>query len=154
MTKNLIETVMGAVVLLVAAIFLIFAYSHADLDEVKGYSLSAKFTRVGGLHSGSDVRINGIRVGTVTAQNLDPQTYMADVYMNIQDTIHLPEDSQVSIVSDGLLGGNYIRIQPGRSTTTIPAGGVIAQTKDYRALEELVGDVIFSVTNQGEGATK
>lgn len=155
MGKNLIETVMGGVVLLVAGMFLVFAYSHADLAEIKGYPLSAKFTRVGGLTTGSDVRINGIRVGTVTAQVLDTETYMADIHMNIEQNVRLPEDSQVSIVSDGLLGGNYLRIQPGRSKATIPAGGWIANTKDYRALEELVGDVIFSVTNQnnkGEGA--
>lgn len=150
MGKNLIETVMGSVVLLVAGMFLIFAYTHADLAEVRGYFLNAKFTSAGGLHNGSDVRINGIKVGTVTAQTLDTDDYMARIRMSIADNIRLPEDSEVSIISDGLLGGSYVRIQPGHSDKKIPDDGWFSNTKPYRALEEMVGDIIFSVTSKGD----
>lgn len=148
MGKNLIESVMGSVVLLVAGMFLVFAYSHADLAEVKGYFLNAKFTSAGGLRNGSDVRINGIKVGTVTSQTLDSDDYLAKIRMSIEESVRLPEDSEVSIISDGLLGGSYVRIQPGMSDRKIPDDGWFARTKPYRALEEMVGEIIFSVTSK------
>lgn len=159
MGKNLIESVMGSVVLLVAGMFLVFAYTHADLAEVRGYFLNAKFTSAGGLRNGSDVRINGIKVGTVTSQILDSDDYLAKIRMSIEESIRLPEDSEVSIISDGLLGGSYVRIQPGMSDRKIPDEGWFTNTKPYRALEEMVGEIIFSVTskggsNQGNGPAK
>src|SRR5262245_25400423 len=77
MRRNMIETLMGAVVLAVAAIFLVFAYSRADVGEVRGYVLNAKFDRVDGVKPGADVRISGIKVGSVLSQKLNPETYLA-----------------------------------------------------------------------------
>ena len=83
MNKKPVETIMGIVVLVVAAFFLYFAYQVSDLQVVKGYDINAKFLKVGGLTVGSDVRINGIKVGTVIAQSLDPVDYVADVKLSI-----------------------------------------------------------------------
>jgi len=150
MKRNPIETVLGAVVLLVAAMFLVFAYSIADLKAVTGYEVRASFLKVGGLERGSDVRISGIDVGTVTAQTLNPETFQAQVVMSIEPGIVLPTDTEATIVSDGLLGGKYINLVPGRSTDRIAAGGAIARTRDYQSLEDLVGQIIFLATNSGE----
>ena len=79
MNKKPIETIMGLVVLVVAVFFLLFAYRVSDLQVVKGYELNAKFLKVGGLNIGSDVRINGIKVGTVVNQKLDNTDYLVDV---------------------------------------------------------------------------
>ena len=77
MRRNTIETVLGGVVIVVAGFFLVFAYTSADLRRVDGYEVTANFSSVGGLQSGSDVRISGVKVGTVTSQTLDPSTYLA-----------------------------------------------------------------------------
>ena len=146
MRRNLIETIMGAVVLLVAGFFLAFAYTHADLKEVQGYTLKAQFTSVGGLDSGSDVRINGIKVGTVAGMSLDPQTFNAVVRMTIRPDIHLPVDTVASVSTEGLLGGKFIRLDPGRSNTHIPADGTLGHTKEHKSIEEMVGELIFLAT--------
>jgi len=112
MNKKPVETIMGIVVIFVAAFFLYFAYQVSDLQVVKGYDINARFLKVGGLNVGSDVRINGIKVGTVIAQNLDPEDYVADVKLSISSNIQLPKDSVVSVVSDGLVGNKFIKIEP------------------------------------------
>ena len=152
MGRNLIETVMGAVVLLVAVFFLAFAYNQADLGTVKGYPLTASFQSVGGLDNGADVRINGIKVGTVLSQTIDPTSFNAVVRMSVGPDIHLPDDTVATIDSDGLLGDKYLKLIPGKSAKSIPAGGTIAQTKTYKSLEELVGEIIFAATDLGSGS--
>jgi phospholipid/cholesterol/gamma-HCH transport system substrate-binding protein len=147
MKRNPIETVLGAVVLVVAAMFLLFAYSIADLKAVTGYEVKATFLKVGGLERGSDVRISGIDVGTVTGQTLNPETFQAQVTMSIEPHVVLPTDTQATIVSDGLLGGKYVNLVPGRAQERIAAGGVIAKTQDFQSLEDLVGQIIFLATN-------
>ncbi len=149
MKRNPIETVLGAVVLVAAGMFLLFAYSIADLKAVTGYELKATFLKVGGLERGSDVRISGIDVGTVTGQSLNPETFQAQVIMSIKPGVTLPTDTEASIVSDGLLGGKYVNLVPGHASDRIAAGGVIAKTRDYQSLEDLVGQIIFLATNSG-----
>ena len=144
MRRNVIETVMGAVVLVVAAFFLFFSYSTANLRTVDGYSVIAKFDRVDGLSPGTDVRLSGIKVGTVAEQSLDPQTYLAVVRMTIDPSVRLPADSSAEIVSDGLLGGKYMALVPGGAEETIPEGGEIRYTQSPVSLEQLIGKFMFS----------
>ena len=150
MNKKPVETIMGIVVIFVAAFFLYFAYQVSDLQVVKGYDINARFLKVGGLNVGSDVRINGIKVGTVIAQNLDPEDYVADVKLSISSNIQLPKDSVVSIVSDGLVGNKFIKIEPGKSKEFLQNGDTVANTKDFKTLEDMVGEIIFMVTNNGD----
>ena len=112
--KRPVETIMGILVLTVAILFCWFAYNVSDLQVVKGYNLTANFLKVGGLNVGSDVRINGIKIGTVVSQKLDDD-YTAKVEMSIAPEIKLPTDSIVSIVSDGLIGNKFIKIDPGHN---------------------------------------
>lgn len=152
MGSKVIESIMGAVVLLVAAFFLVFALRQARPDVPTGYAIAANFNSVGGLEVGSDVRINGIKVGTVTAERLDPSTFQAVVEMIIDPKIRLPSDTIAAIASDGLLGGKHVRLEPGRAKIAVPSGGALGNTRDYRSLEELVGEIIFLATGQsGEG---
>ena len=90
MRRNLIETVLGGVVLLVAALFLVFAYSNASLRTVSGYELMAKFDRIDGLNQGSDVKVSGIKVGTIVGQNIDPQSYLAVANEFLRRAPHQP----------------------------------------------------------------
>lgn len=146
MGRNLIETIMGAVVLVVAAFFLVFAYTHADLKEVTGYPLTAQFASVGGLDKGSDVRINGVKVGTVNDYELDKVTFNAVVKLSISPEVKLPKDTVATISSEGLLGGKFVKLIPGRAKDVIAEGGQIEKTKDFKSLEEMVGQLIFLAT--------
>lgn len=147
MGRNLIETIMGAVVLAVAAFFLAFAYSHADLKQVSGYEITAQFASIGGLENGADVRINGIKVGTVAGHALDPKTFNAVVRLTILPEIQLPKDTTATIASEGLLGGKFLKLEPGRAAERIADGGAITRTKDFKSIEEMVGQLIFLATS-------
>ncbi len=143
MHRNLVEAIMGAVVLLVAGFFVVFVYETAQVKAIEGYQVTAIFYKVGGLQNGSDVRVNGIKVGTVISEELDPETYNAVVNMSIRSDVKLPVDTVAAIGSEGILGGKYIRIDPGTEKTFIAAGGKVEKTDDYRSLEDQVGEIIF-----------
>lgn len=150
MKRNVIETVLGGVVLLVAGVFLAFAYTSADLRPVAGYKLTARFNAVDGLTVGSDVRVGGVKIGSVVEQRIDPERYQAVVVMTIRPDIRLPEDSVATVSSEGLLGGKYIRIDPGASEERLTDGSQFAETRDIVSLEEMLGKVIFLVTDELE----
>ncbi|MBV9860339.1 MAG: outer membrane lipid asymmetry maintenance protein MlaD [Alphaproteobacteria bacterium] len=149
MRGNVIETVMGGVVLLVAAVFLYFAYTTSQVRAVQGYTVMAQFDRVDGIREGSDVRISGIKVGSVVAQTLDPKTFLADVQMSIDPGVKLPDDTSAAIISAGLLGDKYMSLSPGGSDKTIPPGGRIKYTQSPVSLENLIGQMIFSQPGAG-----
>lgn len=150
MLKKPVETIMGLVVLSIALLFLVFAYNVSDLQVVKGYTLNAEFMKVGGLSIGSDVRINGIKVGTVTSQNLNNEDYTVGVTFSISSNVKLPKDSVVAIVSDGLMGDKFVKIEPGKSKEFLEDGDSFTKTKDYKTLEDMVGEIIFMVTDGGQ----
>lgn len=150
MRKKPVETIMGLVVLAIAFLFLIFAYNVSDLQVVKGYNLSAEFLKVGGLSVGSDVRINGIKIGTVTSQHLNADDYTVVVNFSIASDVKLPKDSVVSIVSDGLMGDKFVKIEPGMAKEFLSEGDYFNKTKDFKTLEDMVGEIIFMVTDGGE----
>jgi phospholipid/cholesterol/gamma-HCH transport system substrate-binding protein len=144
MSGNVIETVMGAVVLVVAALFLFFAYSTSQVRAVRGYQVNARFESVAGLRDGSDVRIAGVKVGTILSESLDPKTYLATVWMSIDPAYKLPDDTVAEIVSTSLLGERYMQLVPGGSEQTIAPGGQIKFTQSPVSLENLIGQMIFS----------
>ncbi len=154
MGRNLVETVMGAVVLLVAGMFVYFAYTTAEVAAVEGYGVNARFYKIGGLKKGSDVRISGIKVGTVIDHTLDPKTFDAVVVMSIATEVKLPADTIAGIASEGLLGDKYVRLEPGTQKTYLAAGATITKTKDFRSLEDQVGEIIFLATGGSDGGTK
>jgi len=147
--KNLVETIMGGFVLLVAAIFLGFAYFSADLAPSGGYRVFAQFSSVDGLSPGSDVRIGGVKVGIVSGQSVDPKDFRARVTMDLVPSVKLPTDTKAEISSAGLLGGSYVKIVPGHAATLIAPGGEITNTQGAIVLEELLGKLIFLATDQG-----
>lgn len=156
MGRNLVETVMGAVVLLVAGLFVYFAYHTAQVGGVEGYPLSATFYKIGGLKTGSDVRISGIKVGTVVDLRLDAKSFDAVVTMSIAPEVKLPADTVAAIASEGLLGDKYVRLEPGQDKSYLSPGAGIRKTKDFRSLEDQVGEIIFLATGApaSEGSPK
>jgi phospholipid/cholesterol/gamma-HCH transport system substrate-binding protein len=146
MSRNLLETLLGAIVLIVAIGFLLFAYNTSQVKEDGGYELIARFDKVDGLERGSDVRISGIRVGTVLDQTLDPETYRAEVRFSLREDIQLPADTSAAVVSNGLLGGKYLALVPGGDIEMLEPGGEVTLTQSAVNLEDLIGHMIF---NQG-----
>lgn len=149
MHRNLIETLLGAVVLGVAGLFLAFAYTTADLGRTGGYEVHAEFTTVGGLKIGSDVRLAGIKVGSVVGQTLNPETYLARVTFSIDPSVKLPSDTSASIASEGLLGGNYVDLAPGGATAMLEPGAKIQYTQDAVDMVQLLSKFIFSAGSNG-----
>jgi phospholipid/cholesterol/gamma-HCH transport system substrate-binding protein len=144
MGTNVIETITGTIVLIIAGIFMWFAYTGSGLTQPKGYPLFAKFERVDGLNVGSDVKISGVKVGTVSNQYLDPQTFLAKVEFSVDSSVKVPVDSIAEIVSDGLMGGKYLALVPGGSDENIAAGGLVTHTQASVSLESMIGQLIFS----------
>ncbi len=144
MSRNLFETLMGALVLAAAGGFMSFAYQSSNLKPVEGYPLKAKFDTVAGVGLGSDVRVGGIKVGVISDMTLDPQSYKAVVTLQIKSGIHIPADSSAAVVSDGLLGSKYVKIEPGADEQMLAANETLTLTQSSVNLEELIGKMVFS----------
>jgi phospholipid/cholesterol/gamma-HCH transport system substrate-binding protein len=149
MRKNVIETIMGGVVLLVAVVFVSFAFSSTNLQRVDGYPVTASFDNASGLTPGTDVRMSGVKIGTVMDQKLDPKTYFANVTLNISNDIKLPQDTSARVVADGLLGDNFVQLEPGGSSDNIPEGGEIQFTQGAINIVDLLGRFVFSAGDAG-----
>lgn len=146
MRRGAVETILGAVVLLIAVGFVIFGARSIDLQGDNGYELTARFLKVGGLDQGSDVRISGVKVGSVIDRALDDQTFEAVVTFTVRSDIKLPTDTEAGVTAEGLLGGKYLRLFPGTASETLAPNGEIAQTRDFQALEDTVSEIIFLAT--------
>lgn len=152
MQRNIIETIMGGVVLIVAVFFVVFAFTSAGGGGVSGYEVEARFDNASGLGPGTDVRMSGVKIGTVTQQSLDPETFSAVVTMVIQKDLPLPLDSSARIIPDGLLGGNFVELQPGGDTENIADGGSIQYTQGSINIIDLATRMFFSNNEDGGGS--
>jgi phospholipid/cholesterol/gamma-HCH transport system substrate-binding protein len=151
---GLAEVLTGAVVLLVAAGFLAYAVANSGRSTTSGYTLQARFDHIDGLGVGADVRIAGVKVGSVNGEHIDPESYQAVVSLSVRNDIKLPKDSAAIVTSESLLGGKYLSLQPGGDETMLQPGQMITITQSSVSLEELLGKFIFSMTNvqkTGEG---
>ncbi len=144
MRRNIIETIMGGVVLLVAAGFVVLAFQSGTASSPSGYQVIAKFDDASGLGPGSEVRMAGVKIGTVRGLELEEETYFAVVTLNISDSIKLPRDTSARIIADGLLGSNYVALEPGGDEETIPSGEEITFTQGSINVVDLLGRFIFS----------
>ena len=142
---QLAETGMGALVLVAAVGFFAYALTAGAISaRGAGYELHARF--------GADVRVAGVKVGTVTGIVLDPKTYFAVVDLTVDPAVKLPSDSTAKITSDGLLGGSHIAIEPGGAPDNLKAGGEIENTQGAVDLFGLIGQVIRPTTPATPGA--
>ena len=150
MKRNIIETVMGGVVLLVAAFFVVFAFSSSGVQHGGGYQVRAVFDDASGLVPGTEVRLAGVKVGTVLSQELDPETYFAVVMLSIDQDVELPKDTSARVVPEGVLGGNLVQLQPGGDEEYIQPDGTISNTQGALNIIDLVGRFAFgSVDDDG-----
>lgn len=151
--RSIAETLAGAVVLLVAGGFLVFAVTNSGRSALSGpgQTLTAQFDRIDGLAPGADVRIAGVKVGSVVDQRIDPATFLAVLTLRLDASLRIPSDSSAEIASEGLLGGRFVSIVPGGSDRILANGGRITITQSAISLESLLGRFIFSMTEGGGG---
>ena len=145
--RSTIEVLTGAGVLVAAALFLFYAVLQGGRGaQAEGMTLTAQFDRIDGLVNGADVRIAGVKVGSVMGSAIDPQSFNAVVTLRVERSLRLPRDSSAEITSDGLLGGKYLSIVPGGADRMLAEGSRITETQGSVSLESLLGRFIFSVT--------
>ena len=148
MQSNIVETIIGAVVLSITILFVVYAYRVAGSTSQAGYVITADFDRVDGLTLGADVRLSGIKVGSVTAMTLNPESYEASVEMTINPEVKLYEGTAVKITSAGLLGSQYVSLDPGGGVERLAHGSEITDAVGTVDLMSLIGRFIF---NSGGG---
>jgi phospholipid/cholesterol/gamma-HCH transport system substrate-binding protein len=155
MAENTSEVIAGAAVLAAAVGFLIYAGQVAGFGGNPGtYDLTASFRAVDGISVGTDVRLAGVKVGTITTLALNPDTFYADATVAIDDAITLPDDSAILVSSEGLLGGNYIEIVPGGSLDTLAPGSEIEDTQGSVSLVTLLLRFVGAATEDDPEASE
>ncbi len=140
-TRN-IETIVGFVIIFTLFTFLFFVKKEVQIDR-SGYQVIAEFSKLDGISVGSDVRVSGIKVGSVTKQELNKETYDAITTLNINEDIKIPIDSRAKIETSGLLGKKYISIEIGAEDLTLQEGSKIIYTQSSISLEGLISKFLF-----------
>ena len=147
MSRRSIETLVGLFVLLGMAALLFLALKAANLasfGEHKGYTISARFDNIGGLKPRAPVRSAGVTVGRVKSISLDAKTYQGVVRMEIDNFVKFPKDTSAKILTSGLLGDQYVGLEPGADDKELAPGALISQTQSAVVLENLIGQLIFN----------
>ena len=151
MEQGRADAVLGAVVLAVALGFVVYAGQIAGLGQGRGgYDLMASFRSVEGVRVGSDVRLGGVRVGSVAGMELDPVSLRPDLRLRLRDGIALPEDTLAVVATEGLLGGAFIELLPGGAAFDLEPGDRIEQTQSAVSLVTLL---LRAVTGGAEEGT-
>jgi phospholipid/cholesterol/gamma-HCH transport system substrate-binding protein len=139
MSENRLEILAGALVLVAAGAFVAYAGQSSGLGSVSdSYPLKASFRSVQGISAGSDVKLAGVKVGKITSLTLNPDTYFADVVVDIDKRVQLPTDSAILISSEGLLGGNFVELVPGGLPDILAPGDEIEDTQGAVSLVQLL----------------
>lgn len=146
MKQNILETIIGFLVIIVAISFLVFAYSSNNkIKSSNTYSLKARFQNVEGIAEGSDVMLAGIKIGKVEEMLLDKTTFFAVLKLSIDEGIKLPKDSQASVTTSGFLGGKFISIAPGSDEIDLVHDDQIKYTQSSLNIEALIGKLMYSL---------
>jgi phospholipid/cholesterol/gamma-HCH transport system substrate-binding protein len=148
--NNYFELIVGTFVLLCAALFFFNSFKSAKLNNSSGYYLIAKFENVDGIANGSDIKISGVKIGTVESQFLDEKDFRATLKIKIKNDVRLPSDSSAKIISEGLLGSKYLALTPGADEENLKDGDEILFTQSSVNFEELLSKFIFSDKDKNE----
>lgn len=150
MRESLFETLIGLAVVAVAGFFLVFSLSQrSDASTGNSYDLIAKFDRADGISPGTDVRVAGVKVGTVKSISLDQKTYKAEAALAIRKDVQIPMESAAKIQADGLLGGSYIHIQISGEPENMQPGEKFEYTSGSRDILGLLMDAVGGMADGG-----
>ena len=152
--RSFVELSAGAVVLVAAAGFLSYALVNTGRGITAGTRLTAKFDNIGSITPGSDVRIAGVKVGSVTATSIDAQSFQAMLTFTVQPDVKLPTDSSAVVSTGGLLGGAFLTLSPGGADAVLQDGQAIGITQSATNLEDLLGKFIFNVGSLADAAQR
>jgi phospholipid/cholesterol/gamma-HCH transport system substrate-binding protein len=141
MQNNTVETIIGAIVVAIAVAFIYFAWESTSAGSLSGYEVQADLARVDGLSVGTDVRLSGVKVGTIASLSLKPN-YLVNVRMRIASNIQIPTDSSLVVTSSGVLGSSYLSISPGGDVTMMKNGDKFGHAQGSVDLMGLVGRFI------------
>jgi phospholipid/cholesterol/gamma-HCH transport system substrate-binding protein len=141
------ETMIGLFVIIVAIFFFNYVYTKSGWKKSDGYVLTAIFDKADGLTEGTDVKISGVRVGKVLETTVDPKTFMATVKFYVSHGMELPKDTGAAVQNDGLLGSKYLALIPGGDNVNLKEGETIENTSGAINLESLIGNFVFSKSN-------
>ena len=136
---NLTETLVGLGVVLAAALILLLVMLGKGSGGASGYDLNVKLSKADGLGVGTEVRLSGIKVGSVTEMTLDPRTFLVTIHMRMEPDVQVPVDSSILVTSAGLLGSPYLSITPGGDDKNLAAGGTIENAQGSIDIMSLVG---------------
>ena len=155
MAENQTEVLAGAAVLAAALAFVAYAAQTTGFSgSADTYTLKASFRSVEGITLGSDVRMAGVKVGSITSLDLNPKTFFADATVTVKNGLQLPDDSAILISSEGLLGGNFIELVAGGSETNLQPGAEIEDTQGSVSLISLLMKFVGSGSNDPTPADK
>lgn len=158
--ENAGEAIVGLLVVILAAVFILFAWNHTGGGgHADGYKVTALFPNASGVNVGTDVRVAGLKVGSVTGQKLDPQSFQVAVTLALDPAVKLPADSSAAITSEGLLGSTFVALTPGGSEQPLKNGDTITDTQGAMDLMALIGQFINKPaaptgSDQGAASTK
>ena len=152
--RSVAEIATGAVIIVLALGFLGYALVATGRDSGSGMRLSAQFANIGGIASGADVRLSGVKIGSVSGITIDPRTFEAIVAMVVRPDLSLPVDTSAVISTGGILGGQFVTLSPGGSTKVLQDGGVLTLTQSATNLEDLLGKFIFNVGSLADATQK
>jgi phospholipid/cholesterol/gamma-HCH transport system substrate-binding protein len=152
MRQNIVETIIGFIVVLITISFFTYSYTNTSHDNNNEYFLNATFQNVDGIIKGSDVKIGGIIIGRVESLDLDEENYNALVKFAIHKEVKIPADSSASISSSGFLGGKFVSISPGGDEEYINENGEIKYTQSSVNLESLIGKFMYSGKSGSSGS--
>jgi len=154
MSHNTTEVLVGGAVLAAAIAFGVYAGQSTGLtSSSRGYELGASFRSLEGVTVGTDVRLAGVKIGTVTGVALNPETYRADTTISVQDSVQIPDDSSAVVSSEGLLGGNFVEIMPGGSLGYFVPGDEILDTQGSVSLVSLLLKFVSGGSGPDSGAS-
>lgn len=142
--SNYFEIIVGTFVLFCAVFFLYNSVKSAKIKSTQGYNIIAKFDNIDGIANGSDVKVSGVKIGTIEDQFLDEKDFRAVLKISLGNEIKLPTDSSAKIASEGLLGSKYLAVTPGSEEEMLKAGDEIQFTQSSVNLEDLLGKFIFN----------
>jgi phospholipid/cholesterol/gamma-HCH transport system substrate-binding protein len=149
MSRSYLETIVGALVISIALYFVFVLYKSNSMNKVdeEQYTISALFQKIDGIKIGSEVKIAGVKIGSILDSSLDTNSYQAKLTMGIDKKIEIPIDSTAQIVSNGLLGDKYIEIVPGSDSEKVAHGGVLEYTQSSLNIENLINKFVVNPGN-------
>jgi phospholipid/cholesterol/gamma-HCH transport system substrate-binding protein len=146
----MVETLIGAAVVVIAAVFFLFAYQTSGKSAAAGaYRLSAEFDNAEGVSVGTDVRVAGVKIGSVTGFTLNPENFQAKVEMELDPAVKLTEDATAKVTAEGLLGSKFISLEQGGAETTLADGGMISNTQGAVDIWSLISQAMFQKSEAG-----